>query len=130
MKEVTKHGIKTYKINKNKQSVNAIKEDLKKGLFIPNCLTFNINMDNPSNEYYVDEENSALLEDKILTGYEDDSYKTTPEDIEGYTLINTIGNITSYMLLYQIFQQSLQSFFLSHYLFLPLFQEQYNSLYL
>ena len=44
--------------------------------------------------HYVDEENSALLEDKILTGYEDDSYKTTPEDIEGYTLINTIGNET------------------------------------
>lgn len=61
LKEVTKHGIKTYKINKNKQSVNAIKEDLKKGLFIPNCLTFNINMDNPSNEYYVDEENRELV---------------------------------------------------------------------
>ena len=61
LKEVTKHGIKTYKINKNKQSVNAIKEDLKKGLFIPNCLTFNINMDNPSNEYYVDEENGELV---------------------------------------------------------------------
>ena len=61
LKEVTKHGIKTYKINKNKQSVNAIKEDLKKGLFIPNCLTFNINMDNPSNEYYVDEENKELV---------------------------------------------------------------------
>lgn len=44
--------------------------------------------------HYVDEESSALLEDKILTGYEDDSYKTTPEDIEGYTLINTIGNET------------------------------------
>lgn len=44
--------------------------------------------------HYVDEENSALLEDKILTGYEDDSYKTTPEDIEDYTLINTIGNET------------------------------------
>lgn len=44
--------------------------------------------------HYVDEEGSALLEDKILTGYEDDSYKTTPEDIEGYTLINTIGNET------------------------------------
>ena len=61
LKEVTKHGIKTYKINKNKQSVNSIKEDLKKGLFIPNCLTFNINMDNPSNEYYVDEENGELV---------------------------------------------------------------------
>ena len=61
LKEVTKHGVKTYKINKNKQSVNAIKEDLKKGLFIPNCLTFNINMDNPSNEYYVDEENRELV---------------------------------------------------------------------
>ena len=61
LKEVTKHGVKTYKINKNKQSVNAIKEDLKKGLFIPNCLTFNINMDNPSNEYYVDEENKELV---------------------------------------------------------------------
>ena len=61
LKEVTKHGVKTYKINKNKQSVNAIKEDLKKGLFIPNCLTFNINMDNPSNEYYVDEENGELV---------------------------------------------------------------------
>lgn len=61
LKEVTKHGIKTYKINKNKQSVNAIKEDLKKGLFIPNCLTFNINMDNPSNEYYVYEENGELV---------------------------------------------------------------------
>ena len=61
LKEVTKHGVKTYKINKNKQSVNAIKEDLKKGLFIPNCLTFNINMDNPSNEYYVDEENGELI---------------------------------------------------------------------
>ena len=61
LKEVTKHGIKTYKINKNKQSVNSIKEDLKKGLFIPNCLTFNINMDNPSNEYYVDEENRELV---------------------------------------------------------------------
>lgn len=44
--------------------------------------------------HYVDEEGSALLEDKILTGYEDDSYKTTSEDIEGYTLINTIGNET------------------------------------
>lgn len=44
--------------------------------------------------HYVDEESSALLEDKILTGYEDDSYKTTPEDIECYTLINTIGNET------------------------------------
>ena len=63
LKEVTKHGVKTYKINKNKQSVNAIKEDLKKGLFIPNCLTFNINMDNPSNEYYVDEENGELVLD-------------------------------------------------------------------
>ena len=61
LKEVTKHGVKTYKINKNKQSVNDIKEDLKKGLFIPNCLTFNINMDNPSNEYYVDEENGELV---------------------------------------------------------------------
>ena len=61
LKEVTKHGVKIYKINKNKQSVNAIKEDLKKGLFIPNCLTFNINMDNPSNEYYVDEENGELV---------------------------------------------------------------------
>ena len=61
LKEVTKHGVKTYKINKNKQSVNDIKEDLKKGLFIPNCLTFNINMDNPSNEYYVDEENRELV---------------------------------------------------------------------
>lgn len=61
LKEVTKHGVKTYKINKNKQSVNAIKEDLKKGLFIPNCLTFNINMDNPSNEYYIDEENRELV---------------------------------------------------------------------
>ena len=61
LKEVTKHGVKTYKINKNKQSVNAIKEELKKGLFIPNCLTFNINMDNPSNEYYVDEENRELV---------------------------------------------------------------------
>ena len=61
LKEVTKHGVKTDKINKNKQSVNAIKEDLKKGLFIPNCLTFNINMDNPSNEYYVDEENRELV---------------------------------------------------------------------
>ena len=61
LKEFTKHGVKTYKINKNKQSVNAIKEDLKKGLFIPNCLTFNINMDNPSNEYYVDEENGELV---------------------------------------------------------------------
>lgn len=44
--------------------------------------------------HYVDEEGSALLEDKTLTGYEDDSYKTTSEDIEGYTLINTIGNET------------------------------------
>lgn len=44
--------------------------------------------------HYVDEEGSALLKDKILTGYEDDSYKTTSEDIEGYTLINTIGNET------------------------------------
>lgn len=44
--------------------------------------------------HYVDEEGSALLEDKILTGYEDDSYKTTSEDIEDYTLINTIGNET------------------------------------
>lgn len=44
--------------------------------------------------HYVDEDGSALLEDKILTGYEDDSYKTTSEDIEGYTLINTIGNET------------------------------------
>ena len=61
LKEVTKHGVKTYKINKNKQSENAIKEKLKKGLFIPNCLTFNINMDNPSNEYYVDEENKELV---------------------------------------------------------------------
>ena len=44
--------------------------------------------------HYVDEDGSALLEDKTLTGYEDDSYKTTSEDIEGYTLINTIGNET------------------------------------
>ena len=44
--------------------------------------------------HYVDEEGNTLLEDKTITGYEDDSYKTTPEDIEGYTLINTIGNET------------------------------------
>lgn len=61
LKQVTKNGIKTYKINKNKASVNSIKEDLKKGLFIPNCLTFNINMDNPSNEFYIDENNNELI---------------------------------------------------------------------
>lgn len=61
LKQITKNGIKTYRINKNKSSVNSIKEDLKKGLFIPNCLTFNINMDNPSNEFYIDEDNKKLI---------------------------------------------------------------------
>lgn len=44
--------------------------------------------------HYVDEDENTLLEDKTLTGYENDSYKTTPEDIEGYTLIDTVGKET------------------------------------
>lgn len=44
--------------------------------------------------HYVDEDGNTLLEDITLTGYENDSYKTTPEDIEGYTLIDTIGKET------------------------------------
>lgn len=44
--------------------------------------------------HYVDEDGNTLLEDKTLTGYENDSYKTTPEDIEGYTLIDTVGKET------------------------------------
>lgn len=44
--------------------------------------------------HYVDEDENTLLEDKTLTGYENDSYKTIPEDIEGYTLIDTVGKET------------------------------------
>lgn len=44
--------------------------------------------------HYVDEDGNTLLEDKTLTGYENESYKTTSKDIEGYTLIDTVGEET------------------------------------
>lgn len=60
LKEVTRNGVRTYKINKNKSSVESIKNELKKGLFIPNCLTFNINMDNPSNDFNINNNELTL----------------------------------------------------------------------
>ena len=60
LKQQTKNGYRVYKIDKNIKSVNSIKESLEKGLFIPNCLTFNINMDNPYNDYLITE-NELIL---------------------------------------------------------------------
>ena len=60
LKQQTKNGYRVYKIDKNTKSVNSIKESLEKGLFIPNCLTFNINMDNPYNDYLITE-NELIL---------------------------------------------------------------------
>ena len=60
LKQQMKNGYKIYKIDKNKESIKSIKESLKKGLFIPNCLTFNINEDNPNNDFLVSE-NKLIL---------------------------------------------------------------------
>ena len=43
---------------------------------------------------YVDEDNKELLESKTITGQVGTDYETTSETIEGYELINTIGNET------------------------------------
>lgn len=60
LKQQMKNGYKIYKIDKNKESIKSIKESLKKGLFIPNCLTFNINEDNPNNDFLISE-NKLIL---------------------------------------------------------------------
>lgn len=51
LKRVTKDGVINYVISKNVAAVNEIKDLLSKGLFIPNCLTFNLNDDNPELDF-------------------------------------------------------------------------------
>lgn len=61
LKQQTKNGYRVYKIDENTNSIKSIKNNLEKGLFIPNCLTFNINMNNPYNDYVIDEKENKLI---------------------------------------------------------------------
>lgn len=55
LKKKIRNGEVYYTINICKASVNDIKNDLLSGIFVPNDLSFNLNLDNPDIEYEVDE---------------------------------------------------------------------------
>lgn len=46
-----RNGLVEYKISVNQHSIREITDLMKEHLFIPNALTFNINMDNPDNDF-------------------------------------------------------------------------------
>lgn len=65
------NGVETYHINLKQKSVNEIKESLHKQVFIPNDISFNLNLDNEELEYDISDTSITIYKGQvdIIDGY-------------------------------------------------------------